>query len=959
MIDQEISHNLDSFSLATSCICDADEVKDKLVHKNHWIVLSQNIRSLHCNFAQIEILIAGLKMDIDMIVLTECWLKNSPAPPSLQQYNCYYTLNCRTQNEGVAIYIKKPILADIIEPPFIDANCLVAKLPNSSCIIAIYRPPSHQNIDNFLKSLSDTIDSLKSFKYIYITGDININILENNNHSNDYLNLLAYHGFLPGHMIPTRNQSCLDHIIVKSNYQISTAVIRTTITDHYSTIFSIHKTKPSPVPVRTFKTINYDSVNIKLQETDFQSILMCKDTNKATELMISKITNIINSNTINKIISNRKRIIQPWITPGLLRCIRNRDRLHAKSKKYPDDLAITTTYKRYRNSCNDLIKKVQREYNKDKLDKARNDIKKTWKAIKDIAGLENKVSEHFNDLLQVKDNPVASLNYVNEYFANIGKTLADKIPMSTNRINPSTVSCSNMLSSFVLADTDFAEVYDTIKSLKNSSAAGIDSIPTNVVKMAPHILVPLITHICNLSFKQGIFPNILKTALITPVFKAGDRASVGNYRPISILPTISKVLERILNKRLTKYLYKFEIISNNQYGFIKGKSTELAVNNLTSHIVQKLEKNNKCLAVFLDLAKAFDTVSIPLLLDKLERIGVRGVALNLFKSYLSNRNQRVKVGDLTSDIYPLSYGVPQGSVLGPSLFLIYVNDLCNLELPNARIFAFADDTAIVFHSTSWLELKKSVEEGLGSFMVSLQESLLSLNLSKTKYITFTKLGRYQPKNYQIKAHTCMSYNNASCTCLTLERINTVKYLGIYLDSILSWKHHTEVLTNRTRKLIFIFKRLRTVASSKLIKSTYLALCQSLIAYCITTWGGTFKTYMINIERAQRAVLKIMLSKPYRYSTSQLYSDANVLTVRQLFILHSILYTHSQNIYDRNIFESNRQKGIILKSRLKFSPFAKRQQIFLGQYLYNKLNRILNIYPMTRYKTKKITMKLKI
>ncbi|CAG9121615.1 unnamed protein product [Plutella xylostella] len=213
-------------------------------------------------------------------------------------------------------------------------------------------------------------------------------------------------------------------------------------------------------------------------------------------------------------------------------------------------------------------------------------------------------------------------------------------------------------------------------------------------------------------FKNGVFPDLFKKSLIHPIHKGGNRDVVGNYRPISVLPALSKILEKLMNSRLTNYLEKENLISNSQFGFRAGRSTEDAVSSLTEYIVDLLDNKRKCIGIFLDLAKAFDTVSIPILLSKMENIGIRGQSLEIFSDYLTNRTQRVKIGNLTSSDLPVTFGVPQGSVLGPSLFLIYINELCLHTPVNGRIFSFADDTALVYEGETWMEARNNAETGL-------------------------------------------------------------------------------------------------------------------------------------------------------------------------------------------------------------------------------------------------------
>lgn len=351
--------------------------------------------------------------------------------------------------------------------------------------------------------------------------------------------------------------------------------------------------------------------------------------------------------------------------------------------------------------------------------------------------------------------------------------------------------------SFVLLETDCDEVYTTLMNLKSNSASGWDNIPTKFLKYTSMIVVPIITHLANQCFTKGIFPALLKEAIITPVHKGGDRDDISNYRPISVLTCLSKIIEKLINTRLLNYLAKFNILSDSQFGFRRNKSTEDAVSSLSSLIAEHLDRGEKCLTVFLDLKKAFDTVSTSILACKLEKIGIRGIALDLFKDYLTNRKQRVKVGQHISSDASVLYGVPQGSVLGPTLFLIYINDLCNMKILNAKVFSYADDTAVAFYGCSWHDVKHHAETGISRVADWLKSNLLTLNTSKTNFICFSISKRNEPvdKN-EIVIHTCKGAYGNTCNCPSIRKVTETKYLGVVLDKRLSWYPHLEQVTAR-------------------------------------------------------------------------------------------------------------------------------------------------------------------
>ncbi|CAH2101818.1 unnamed protein product [Euphydryas editha] len=485
--------------------------------------------------------------------------------------------------------------------------------------------------------------------------------------------------------------------------------------------------------------------------------------------------------------------------------------------------------------------------------------------------------------------------------------------------------------SMIKVDND--EVKFFILQLRDKCAVGWDGISSMVVKAAVHVLVPLLTHIFNLCLERGVFPLAFKKALVHPVFKNGDRSNINNYRPISVLTTLSKVFEKILNKRLVNYLTVNNILSNSQFGFRAGKSTEDAVVTLTGKIIQNFDQKIKTVGIFLDLSKAFDTVSIPKLINKLEQIGIRGIALDIFKSYLSDRQQSVVVEGFTSDSVYLNFGVPQGSVLGPTLFLIYVNDLCSLKIPNCDIISYADDTALIVSGSTWKDVKEHSESAISIVKKWLNRNLLTLNLNKTKLITFAPNRLSQaPSPFTVRVH---DYDNLfdTCNCDVLECTSCIRYLGVMIDTSLSWKHHIESVSSRTRKLMYVFKSIRSIADPQFMRSVYYALAQSILSYCIIAWGNSPKNLMLRVERAQRAVLKVMLNKPILFSTSALYSIAKVLTVRQLFILQTILRKHSELPYDPNVNNNKRRSYNICQYKPCRTVVASRHYYYVC-YVWN-------------------------
>lgn len=270
---------------------------------------------------------------------------------------------------------------------------------------------------------------------------------------------------------------------------------------------------------------------------------------------------------------------------------------------------------------------------------------------------------------------------------------------------------------------------------------------------------------------------------------------------------------------------------------------------------------------------------------------------------------------------------------------------------NGRVFSYADDTAIVFSGDTWKSVYHSAEKGLFEIANWLNAHLLALNISKTKYIAFTNYNTTQPgPNLTLKIHTCHNIFSTNCPCKNIEKVTHLKYLGIIVDQRLSWHTHTDMVMARTRKLIWIFKNLRYVTTKKMLTEIYVALAQSILIYCIPVWGGATKTKFLELERAQRSLIKVMYTKPYRFPTTELYSLSGILTVRKLYIIHAVLKLHKVLPYDPH-FQERRRKYRVPVEFVK-TKYAKRQFRANSAALYNKINKTMNIYPMTTKDCKK-------
>lgn len=950
-----VNNDLELLSVSESLICKPEDITKHLLNAGNGLkIIHLNIRSINRNFDNLSLLLNRITTKLDIIILSECWLSKCPFIPSLPGFDNFES-DFSNQNDGVVVYIRNGIHCNVEYPSFCEANCLLLKLSHNIAIIALYRSPSFKSIEPFLNSLDVTINSLNNFNTTIIIGDVNINILPSTSHpgADDYLNLLASHAMLPAHLLPTRENKCIDHVILRSSNPAITMVLDSFITDHAPILLCCYSKFDDSNKKRYFTKTDIPSVVKQIESTDFSFVVTARDPNVLANDLVSKISTIIKENSQSVPIPSRKRIIKPWITPGLLRCIRNKDKLFRNYKQDPKNNTLKVTYTRYRNYCNRLLKNVKQEYEQNEIIKVKKSSRATWNAIKRIGNFQKQKS-NASSLLKLSETPAASVNTVNNFFANVGSILASQVKSSfaSTPLHSPTMHSSSVSNSMVLYEVENEEIDNIILNLKSKCAVGWDGISTYIVKATRHVLTPILQVLFNLSLTSGIFPNAFKKAVVHPIYKSGDRDSVTNYRPISVLSVFSKVFEKVLNTRLIQFVKSNNILSNNQFGFRTGKSTEDAVLELTDTVTKNLDKKLKTVGIFLDLSKAFDTVSVPILLGKLEHIGIRGIALDMFRSYLTSREQYVMIDDFTSTCENILFGVPQGSVLGPTLFLLYINDLCNLILTNCKIIVYADDTTLLVHGKSWEDARSHAENALRSVMLWLNSNLLTLNLSKTQLITFSLNSTSSPPpSFVVRAHSCNTDDTTTCCCVRVVNTPYAKYLGVIIDKTLAWKPHIDHITSRTRKLLYVFRKLRSILDHSTLKVVYMSLAQSVLSYCVTSWGAAAKTHMLKIERAQRAVLKVMIRKPIRFPTAELYSICQVPTVRQLFILQTILRKHSQTPFYPHIINNTRRYYKVCKTESCRTKCAQRHFYYISSTLYNRLNKTLSIYPLTQYKCK--------
>ena len=450
----------------------------------------------------------------------------------------------------------------------------------------------------------------------------------------------------------------------------------------------------------------------------------------------------------------------------------------------------------------------------------------------------------------------------------VGPTTQQNIPNVCSHTFDSYLE-SPVAESIFITPTTNDEILTLILSLK-ISAAGSDGISPKVVKhVAPYICDPL-TFVFNLSLEEGTVPEALKAARVVPVFKNGDRKDVSNYRPISVLPCFSKILEKLMFTRLHKFLIDHRCIYDYQFGFLPGRSTSHALIHFCDIVNNAFEENHYVSGTFLDLSKAFDTLDHTILLSKLKYYGIRGRALSWFRSYLSKRHQFVTINNVNSNPKPIPCGVPQGSILGPLLFIIYVNDLYKAS-NRLHIISYADDTNLFFSSPDLDMLVETVQNEFVNVRNWFCVNRLSLNVKKTNSVIFRSPSKPFPANL----------DHIKLCGVKVRLSSNSKFLGVVIDQHFSWKDHILYISKKVSKGVGILSRLRHLLPRHILLMLYNTLILPYLSYCNVVWGGALPTRIQPLFILQKRCIRIIFNKHRLHHTTPLFAKLKTLSIYNL------------------------------------------------------------------------------
>ena len=803
----------------------------------------------------------------NIMALSETFLNHSSNLNELvlQNFKPIECLNRVNQiGGGVALYIRKSIIAHRkkeYEIPNLEALWMELNVGGETALLCVcYRPPG--STVQFWENLESSVDLAKGadIRNIAIVGDLNSDpnsyhgqkLLDFSTRNNLYMNV-----FEPTRITPT-SSTVLDQILSSNSDLVTEVTVEPPIsTNDHCTVIALLNLRQKPDKPYKRLIWNYDKADVFnlrscLSNAKWDDCFVSEDIDSVTMKWTNLLLSIARQFIPNRIITVRPKD-KEWYTNDHRRLKRKVLRLFRRAKR----LGTDESWNKYKDLHNEYLKNIttsKKSFENNRYKKLQDNCGKKawWKTVKDLLGhAQDSSVPTINRNGNQISNSECKAQIFNEYFSS-----HSRIDTSSSELPANNVVANVKLSRISITVKD---VYDILCNLKTDKAMGPDGVSPRLLKMCARELAPSLARLINLSLNQGHFPNCWKLANVLPLFKGGNQHEVDNYRPVSLLSCLSKVMERAIFKYVFNFFRENLQISIHQSGFIPGDSTINQLVYLYHYFANALDKNKDVHIVFCDISKAFDKVWHEGLLYKLEKSGIDGLLLEWFKSYLNNRKQRVVINGHHSEWTNIPAGVPQGSVLGPLLFLVYINDITKNIQGNIKLFA--DDTVLFVDVDHTATAESILNADLARLYEWSQKWLVTFNSKKTKAMNISL--KHQPNT---GANLFM--NNAK-----LDYVDAHKHLGLNFNSKLNFRSHITSICTKARRQIDMMKRLKYKLDRKSLEQIYVSYVRPTLEYGCVIFDNCDIDCQEMLEKVQVDALKTITGGVKGTSHDALYQEA--------------------------------------------------------------------------------------
>lgn len=842
---------------------------------------------------------------------------------------------CRSQSRGggVAIWCKNTVSAQSLilrsfctEKDFEVCGVRIEKGGVKTIVLNCYRSP-HTCFETFCNRLSDMMGHIyKPNVNFIVCGDFNIDPERDRSNFEKLTNIMESFKIKNTNSDKTRVNYTLDYVF-SSVTSGTSKVIDVPYSDHRAILFSVTEECAQHNDIEYRRDFSQQNIKKFLDDISDESwgvVFAKNDINESFDAFHRIYSTYFNLHfPLRKF---HKREEKEWVDEAVRASSKHLKNLFDLSKVFPE---LVNSYKKVKQQHSQLIRDTKRSFYQHKIENSDNITKTVWRVVNKLS---NK-NKHFENIKIKRDNTTISdpedvAKLFNEFFIETVKDIGNSIP----KIPYEDEIKMHQHSMFLFPFTDVELRSLILNKLKPKKSCGVDDIPCFLVKQSLSYICEPLVHLVNTSFLQARFPDRLKMNKIIPLYKKGDSEQLMNYRPVALSAAFSKVFEYCFLERLIRFLDMHKILSKNQFGFRPGHCTVDAVYAFLVSVVDSIEAGGCPAGIFCDLSRAFDCVVHVILLDKLIKYGIRGNPREWIASFLNNRRQFVSIEHVEektrkrvcSDLLVNEVGVPQGSVLGPVLFLLYINDIVGYMGNN--IYLYADDATVIVSSADDVVLRKDIQHNLDKLQVWFNRNLLHINESKT---TFTV---YHNFNKAITDADVMMNNTA------LKRTENVRFLGLEVDECLTWRPHCQSVCSRLSSACFLLRNLRDILTQDQLMSVYYAQVHSRLLYGIIFWGSS--SAAAEVFLCQKKIVRCIVTMPYTATCRPLFKSLKILTLPSLFILEiaTFIYKNREQYLrhgDRHHYDTRNKTDFILPN-YKFR-IGRRSPIFLGLELFNRLD----------------------